>query len=318
MREKIIHFLKKNDSYLSGEEISRDLRISRAAIWKYIQDLRSEGYDIVAVPHLGYKLLSVPDKLFPEEIQHDLKTRVIGKKVVYEETVSSTMDIAFRLGMEGAPEGTVICAESQTRGRGRLGRNWSSPKGKGIYFSVILRPACAPVEVAKLTLLTAVAVCEAIEKETGVSSRIKWPNDLLVKGKKIAGILTELNAEMDKVKFVVVGIGINVNATANMLPEGATSLKQETGESFLRVALMQAVLRQLEQWYLPFKDGDFLAVIKRWRELSVTLGRRVRITDPAGKIEGEAIDIDSDGGLLIRQDSGIITKRMAGDVVLAH
>jgi len=318
MRDKVIHFLRKYDGYVSGEEMSGTLHISRAAIWKYMQELRKDGYDIVAVPHLGYKLVSVPDKLFPPELQEGLKTKILGKKIFYQETVSSTMDVAFQMAVQGAPEGTVVCAENQTKGRGRLGRAWSSPKGKGIYMSIILRPQLPPSEVAKLTLLSAVALCEAIESETSLHPRIKWPNDLLIKNKKLAGILTELSAEVDKVKFVVMGIGINVNTSPGALPEGGTSLKNESGQSYSRIQMTQSILTAIEEWYGRLSREGFTPVVERWKELSLTLGKRVRISDPAGKVEGEAIDLDTDGGLLIREDSGLITKRMAGDVLLAH
>ncbi len=317
MQEHIIQCLKKSrGTYVSGEEISRSANISRAAIWKYMQELRRDGYEIEAVPHLGYQLVSVPDKLLAHEIQFDLKTKILGSKVFYHDTLTSTMDEAFKLGMEGMPEGTVVCAESQTKGRGRLGRSWSSPKYKGIYFSIILRPKLAPAELAKLTLLTAVAVAEAVAKVSGVDARIKWPNDLLVKNKKLAGILTELRAEVDQMKFVVVGIGLNVNNTAAQLVDGATSLKQEAGKGFSRIEVLQEILRSFEKWYSRLEKKGFDEVIPAWKERSHTLGKWVRITDPAGAVEGVAFDLDHDGGLLIRQDSGVIVKKMAGDVHL--
>ncbi len=318
MLEDIVRFLKKSDSYLSGEEISQSLSISRAAIWKYMQELRRLGYEIAAVPHLGYQLTASPDRLFPWEVQFDLGTKVLGQKIVYEDSVPSTMDVAFKLGGQKAPEGTVVCAESQTKGRGRMGRGWVSPKGKGIYFSLILRPKLPPNEAAKLTLLCAVAVAEAVARVSGIEARIKWPNDLLVGKKKLAGILTELHAETDRVKFVVVGVGLNVNTPESQLPTDATSLRLEAGRVFSRVQVLQEVLRELEHWYLRFGREGFPPVLERWKELSLTLGRRVRVADPAGFVEGEAKDIDEDGGLLIRQDTGVIVKRMAGDVVWAH
>ena len=315
MQDKIIESLKKTDGYLSGEEISRVFNISRAAIWKYIQELRESGYDIIAVPHLGYKLISSPDRLFPSEIQFELSTKIIGKKIVYRETVDSTMDIAFNLGLEKSPEGTVVIAEGQTKGRGRLGRSWVSPKGKGIYLSIILRPELLPTEAAKLTLLSAIALCDAIKNTTHLDANIKWPNDVLINGKKVAGVLTELNAETDRVKFVVVGIGLNVNAKSDTLPAGATSLRSEAKKQFSRVDVTKEVLRSIEHWYLRYQRQGFLPVAKRWKELSVTLNKRVRVVDPTGEIEGEAVDIDKDGGLMIRKDSGVLVKRMAGDVV---
>ena len=315
MQEQIINFLKRSKGYLSGEEISRSVDISRAGIWKYMQELRKEGYEIEAVPHLGYQLVSIPDKLLAHEIQFDLKTKIFGGRVAYHETLTSTMDEAFKLGMEGAPEGTVVCAEAQTKGRGRLGRQWSSPKHKGIYCSIILRPKLSPSELAKLTLLSAVVVAEAVEKVSGVAAHIKWPNDLLVKNKKLAGILTELRAEVDQMKFVVVGIGLNVNNTSAQLMDGATSLKQEAGRAFSRVEIIQEILRVFERRYVRLNEKGFEDVIAAWKERSHTLGKRVKVTDPAGIIEGVAMDLDHDGGLLIRQDSGVVVKKLAGDVM---
>ncbi len=317
MQEHIIQCLKKSKgAYLSGEEISRSANISRAAIWKYMQELRKDGYEIEAVPHLGYQLVSVPDKLLAHEIQFELKTKTFGCKVYYHESLNSTMDEAFKLGMEGAPEGAVVCAEAQTKGRGRLGRSWSSPKYKGIYLSIILRPKLSPGELAKLTLLSAVAVAQAVEKVSGVEARIKWPNDILVKNKKLAGILTELRAEVDQMKFVVLGLGLNVNNTSAQLVDGATSLKQETGKTFSRVEVVQEILRAFEHWYHRLEKKGFDEIMQVWKERSHTLGQWVRITDPAGAVEGVAFDLDTDGGLLIRKDSGIVVKKMAGDVHL--
>ena len=315
MQTKIIEFLKKSEGYLSGEEISENLQISRAAIWKYIQELREDGYDIVAVPHLGYKLASCPDKLFPSEIQFNLKTKILGKKIIYYDTVDSTMDIAFNLGTDKASEGTVVVSEGQSKGRGRMGRAWASPKGKGIYASIILRPNLAPAEAAKLTLLSGVALCEAIKNKTELDARIKWPNDIFIHGKKVAGILTELSAEMDRVKFVIVGIGINVNSKSDTLPEGATSLRSELKKQISRVEMTKEILQEMEKWYERLRIQGFSPIVKRWKDLSLTLNKRVKIIDPSGEIEGEAIDIDKDGGLVIRKDSGVLIKRMAGDVV---
>jgi BirA family biotin operon repressor/biotin-[acetyl-CoA-carboxylase] ligase len=315
MQNHIIQCLKKaKGGYVSGEEISRSADMSRAAIWKHMQELRKEGYEIEAVPHLGYQLVSIPDKLLAHEIQYDLKTKTFGCKVFYYDTLSSTMDEAFKLGMDGAPEGTVVCAEAQTKGRGRLGRSWSSPKHKGLYLSIILRPRLSPAEFSKLTLLSAVVVAEAVYKVAGVDARIKWPNDVLVKNKKLAGILTELRAEVDQMKFVVIGIGLNVNNTAAQLVDGATALRHEAGKNFSRVELVQEILRTFERWYSRLEKDGFENVIQAWKDRSHTLGKRVRIIDPAGTVEGVAFDLDHDGGLLIRQDSGVVVKRMAGDV----
>jgi BirA family biotin operon repressor/biotin-[acetyl-CoA-carboxylase] ligase len=316
MQERIIQFLKESDGYISGEEISQRLKMSRAAIWKYMQDLRAHGYEIAAVPHLGYQLVTCPDKLLGYEIQSGLNTKIIGKKIIVLDTVTSTMDEAFRLGMENCPEGTVVCAESQSKGRGRLGRVWASPKNKGLYFSFVLRPKLPLNQLAQLTLMSAVALAEAIENISELKPLIKWPNDILSGSKKLAGILTELRAESDQVKFVVVGIGLNVNTSRHQLTTEASSLKVASGHSFDRVQVFQAILRSLEKWYLKLLRHEFSQVMEEWKKRSATLKKRVRITDPNGIIEGEAINLDDDGALLIRKDNGIIVKKTAGDVFL--
>lgn len=311
MKDAIIECLKEYDGYLSGEDISRRLKVSRAGIWKNIEELRKDGYDILAVPHLGYKLDGIPDKLFPREIIHDLGTEIVGRRVHHYDAVPSTMDIAFQLGVEDEPEGTVVCAETQTRGRGRMERRWSSPKGKGIYFSLLLRPDLLPTDAAKMTLLSAVAVCEALREFCGPDVHIKWPNDLLANGLKLAGILTELSAEMDRVRFIVIGLGLNVNSSPRQLPEQATSLKQLTGRAVDRIAVMRTVLRRIDHWYLVLRGQGFDPVIQRWRELSSTLGQKVSI----GDITGTAVDLDEHGGLIIENKDGQRVRCMTGDVV---
>ena len=316
MQERIVQFLKESDGYISGEEISQRLDMSRAAIWKHMQELRAQGYEIVAVPHLGYQLVSCPDKLLNFEILSNLNTKIIGKKIIVMDTVTSTMDEAFRLGLEGSPEGTVICAESQSKGRGRLGRAWTSPKSKGLYFSVILRPNLPLNKLAQLTLMSAVALAEAIEETSDLKPSIKWPNDILLDGQKLAGILTELRAESDQVKFVVVGIGLNVNTADHQLIPGASSLKVAAGRNFNRIHVFQAILRSLEKGYFKLLNHEFALVMGEWKKRSATLKKRVRITDSLGVIEGEAVDLDEDGALLIRKDNGMIVKKSAGDVFL--
>ncbi|MDE2222168.1 MAG: biotin--[acetyl-CoA-carboxylase] ligase [Candidatus Omnitrophica bacterium] len=316
MQEQIIQFLKQSEGYISGEEISARLKISRAAIWKHMQELRSEGYEITAVPHLGYRLMTCPDKLLGYEITADLGTRTIGKQVIVKDTVVSTMDEAFRLGMENCPDGTVVCAESQSKGRGRLGRSWVSPRGKGLYFSFVLRPRLPLNQLPQLTLMAAVALIEAIETASGLKAAIKWPNDILFENHKLAGILTELRAESDQVKFVVVGIGLNVNASVNQLAPQATSLKAASGKSFNRTEVFQAVLRCLDKGYARILHHEFDKIMAEWCKHSATLHKRVRITDPAGSVEGEAVDLDEDGALLVRKDNGVIVKKTAGDIFL--
>ncbi|MDD4899555.1 MAG: biotin--[acetyl-CoA-carboxylase] ligase [Candidatus Omnitrophica bacterium] len=318
IEEKIIEILKSKSGYVSGEEISDHLRLSRQALWKHIQELRDSGYDIVAVPHLGYQLVQLPDRLFPQEIGSGLETKFIGKKIHYQEKVSSTMDLALNLGLQGASEGTVIVTESQSKGRGRLGRNWISPKYKGIYFSVILRPKISPLQASLLTILCAVGLCEAIKENAQIEPQIKWPNDLLINQKKIAGILTELNAEMDEVRFVNIGIGLNVNTEKKALISSATSLKEELGKEVNRVELLKAILRRIETNYLLFRENRRKEIIEKWREYNTTLGKRVKILVRNQHLEGQAVDIDLDGALLVRKDSGVVQKISSGDIILCR
>ncbi|MFA6216776.1 MAG: biotin--[acetyl-CoA-carboxylase] ligase [Candidatus Omnitrophota bacterium] len=315
MQEAILNFLRKKQDYISGEEISKQLGISRQALWKHTQELREAGYDIVAVPHLGYCLVSSPDRLFPYEIANRLHTKIIGKKVYYFDDTASTMDVAMRLGMEGAAEGTLVVAETQAKGKGRLGRSWISPQYKGIYVSLVLRPDIAPNTCPVLTLLTAVSICEAIKTAVGIDVQIKWPNDIFIQNKKLGGILTELNAEMDVTSFIVIGIGINVNTDKKTLPSQATSLKEQKKEHVNRAELLQEILRALEANYVLFQKEGSAFILEKWRSFSTTLGRRVKVACQHEQIEGEAVDIDRDGGLLLRDDSGLMRKVMSGDII---
>jgi BirA family biotin operon repressor/biotin-[acetyl-CoA-carboxylase] ligase len=280
-----------------------------------MQELKELGYDIVAVPHLGYRLISSADRLLPFEITPRLNTVFIGKKIFYFEAVSSTMDIAMELGLKGLPEGTLVLTETQTKGRGRLGRSWFSPKYKGVYLSLILKPRILPTQTPILTLLAAVSICEAIRENIFLDVRIKWPNDILIHNKKLGGILTELSAEMDRVRFVVVGIGLNVNSERKTLPEGATSLREQKKEEINRVELLQEILRRMEANYLFFQKKGPRDIIERWRSYNITLGKRVKVVCQKEHVEGQAMDIDIDGGLLLRKDSGVVEKVMAGDIV---
>jgi BirA family biotin operon repressor/biotin-[acetyl-CoA-carboxylase] ligase len=282
-----------------------------------MDQLREAGYEIEAFPHRGYRLVSSPDRLLRSEVLCGLGTRKFGCEVHHFDSTGSTMDEAFRLGLAGAPEGTVITAETQTKGRGRMGRNWSSPKGKGIYFSLVLRPKLPPGQAAMITLAAAVSVSEAVEAIVpSVRARIKWPNDILVKGRKLCGILTELRAETDRVAFVVVGIGINVNTKSSQLLPEAASLRVESGARVPRLLLFQEILRHFERRYMDFlKDGPS-SVVADWRARSATLGCKVRFMDRQDIRVGTAEDLAEDGGLLVRMPDGELIKRVAGDIML--
>jgi BirA family biotin operon repressor/biotin-[acetyl-CoA-carboxylase] ligase len=315
LSEKILDFLKKKHGYVSGEELSRHFGITRQALWKHIQELKETGYEIVAVPHLGYQLVSSPDRLLPYEVTSSLNTKFIGKKISYFDRIPSTMDAAMQLGLEGAPEGALVLSESQTRGRGRLGRDWVSPKYKGIYLSLILRPKILPSLNPVLTLLAAVSICEAIKTVSGQDAQIKWPNDILMHHRKLGGILTELNAEIDRTSFVVIGIGLNVNNDRKDLITGATSLKEQRKESVNRIELLQELLRRIEKNYIEFQERGSQPILEKWRTFNITLGERVKVACQKTHLEGEAIDIDTDGALLVRKDSGLIEKVMSGDII---
>lgn len=315
--EKILTILRNNrDDYISSDELCKVAGISRAAIWKHIEKLREEGYEIEAAPHLGYRLVAAPDSLIPSEIKYGLKAKTLGREIISYKKVDSTNTIAYSLAGKGVKEGAVVLADEQTAGKGRHGRAWASPPKGGIYLSCILRPDIAPNEIAGITLLAAVAVAKSIRELTGLDALIKWPNDILIEGKKVCGILTEMRAEQDRVDFVIVGIGVNVNTKMKYLPRGATSVREETDklEDLPRVELARKILERLEAEYILMKNGGFGPVIEEWKAFSAMLGSRVRVALSNRTIEGLAHDIDSDGALVVRLDSGVLEKVLSGDV----
>jgi len=243
-----------------------------------------------------------------------LSTRLIGNRIFSYKTLDSTNRVMGDMGRQGLPEGSVVFSEEQTQGRGRLGRKWSSPKAKGLYFSILLRPAIQIHEIPRITLCAAVACAQALIEATRLPIRIRWPNDLLVGDRKLCGILTELTAEADRVRFVVLGIGINVNAAAGALPPEATSLKIETRRHWNRAELAVKLLTRFEREYLRLLSGDFQEMIQAWENYSVITGKRVSASTLGGKVEGIATGIDKDGALWIRLDSGIQTKILSGDI----
>jgi len=315
MNEQILSALKSDTSgYISGEWLREKLGVSRSAIWKHIETLRALGYVIEAVPHQGYRLVECPDKLIPEELTWGLKSSVIGRKILSYEIVRSTNEIAFDLARRGLEEGTVVISEGQTHGKGRLGRHWVSPKGRGIYLSIILRPQFPPQGVSRLTLLASLSVARAVHDLTLLEPQIRWPNDILVNGKKLSGILTEMGAEQDRLNFVVVGIGINVNTSPELLPAGATSIRMESGQKCPRVKLTQKLFEEFDTIYQDFKEGNTALWMEECRRLSSILGSRVRVETPIPK-EGYALDIDEEGALVLRDDNGFTERLLAGDVV---
>jgi len=313
--DKILNCFKKNEEgYISGEEMSRELGISRAAVWKHIENLREEGYGIEAFPHLGYKLISIPDRLTEAELGWRLKTDIIAKKIYSYKETASTNDAAHDIAMAGEKEGAIVIAESQTAGRGRMGRKWTSPKSKGAYFSVILRPDILPKEVPCITLFSALSVAKTIREMLNLAAFIKWPNDVLINNQKICGILTEMNAETDKINFVIIGIGININTKKEELPKGATSIMEASGKELSRVEVVRGIFKNLDKYYKLFNSGHISGIIKEYKEFSNFLGTRVQVTYHDTKIEGYAADVDEDGALILRMDSGLNERILAGDV----
>lgn len=318
MEEKILRiFSRHKGTYVSGEEISKELGVSRASIWKHIETLRELGYEIEASPHLGYKLIARPDRLIPEELKDNLKTKFLGRKILAYESLDSTNETAYQVAEKGEKEGTVVIAERQKKGKGRQSRHWTSPKG-GIYLSCILKPDIEPKEVAKITLVSAVAVCASIREVANVPAMIKWPNDIIISTRKVCGILTEMKAEQDKVDFVIVGIGVNADMSTSLLPKGATSLAKESDNKVSKVALAKKILENLEHYDAIFKKDGFNKIRNEWRNFSATLGHQVKIHCHEEKIEGQALDVDKDGALVVRLDSGLQRRVLSGDVIIAH
>jgi len=306
---------------VSGADLSRQLGISRAAIWARIAALRGLGYDIEASPHLGYRLVSAPDLLHADDLLSRLgTTRVVGRDIRVFERTTSTNDIIARLARDGIREGAVVFAESQSRGRGRLGRLWISPARKGLWFSILLRPDLPPQSATQLTVAAATALARAVALQTGLVPEIKWPNDILIRGKKAAGILTELTAELDHIKEVVLGIGVDVNLDAADLPHDlrktATSLKIESGQTVDRAELAVAILRELDGDYERIRRGQFELVAAEWQQRCGTLGRQVSIRIGDRAIRGRAESLDAQGALLLRTQHGRLERIIGGDVTM--
>ena len=319
MDEKILRVLRAHtDRFISAQEISRKTSLSNPTVARHIYKLREEGYDIQAQPHWGYKLVGLPDRLLACEIMWQLNTETVGRKILSYDTVDSTNSVAFSLAERGVSSGTAVFAEAQSKGRGRLDRNWVSPKSKGIYLSLVLRPQIASDKTALITLLAAVGCCETIRRVCGLRAQIKWPNDILVNNKKVCGILTEIETQGSKIKFIILGIGINVNTPISKLPAGASSLREEAGKAraqFCRLELARELLRRLDRQYLSFKHKGSAGIITQWKNLSALSGKRVKVSFAHRTIEGQAQDIDEHGALIVRLDNGLKQHVVAGDVV---
>ncbi|WP_273322026.1 biotin--[acetyl-CoA-carboxylase] ligase [Vallitalea guaymasensis] len=307
MKEKIIQLLNEADDYISGEEISKQLGVSRTAIWKVINRLKEEGYEIESVTRKGYRLLSSPDILNSEELHYNLNTEIIGNKIINFDKLDSTNQQAKKLALEGASNGTVVIAEEQTAGKGRRGKMWVSPPGTGIWMSVVLRPSVMPENASMLTLVAGLAVCKAVREITNLEASIKWPNDIVVNGKKICGLLTEMNSEIDFINFVVVGIGINVNIEKfpPELDNIATSLMIEGNQSYQRKILVKRTLEIFEDYYKKYLETeDLTKIIEEYNEHCINIGRKVRVTGSKQDITGNVKCVTNKGELIVTDQQG--------------
>jgi len=319
MDDTILQLLRDHSSaFLSGEEMSRHLRVSRTAVWKRIRHLRELGYEIEAVTRAGYRLTSSPDLLTPSEVLPLLNTKKMGRVIHHFHTLDSTNSKAYGLALDGAEEGEIVLAESQEKGRGRLDRRWFSPVSLNLYLSVVLRPPIPPQEAPLLTLLAAVATTEAIRALTGLSPRIKWPNDILLRDRKVAGLLNEIHSETDRVHFVILGIGVNLNGETRSFPreirQMATTLREETGRKVSRKAFLARLLWDLEAWYTLFLKEGGSRVLEAWREGAQIRGRKVEVKSFGDILRGTAVDVDSSGALILDTGHGDQIRVVAGDL----
>lgn len=317
MKSKILKILRKSEGYVSGQQLCEELHVSRTAVWKVIEQLKEEGYKIEAVRNKGYHLEESPDVMSKAELLSLMETSWAGRNVFYFDTTDSTNIQAKKLGEADGKHGSLVVAERQLAGRGRRGRGWESPAGMSIYMTILLRPDISPNCAPMMTLVMAQSVAEGLILSTGADARIKWPNDIVLNGKKICGILTEMSTEIDYINHVVIGAGINVNQTE--FPEDialkATSLKIETGRTFRRADLAAAVMSRFEYNYELFtKAGDLLPIQDKYNQLLVNKDRDVRVMEPGNEYDGHALGINKSGELLVRKQDGTVEQIFAGEV----
>ena len=316
---KILTALRAQPDGVSGTQLAEELAISRAAVWARIEELRKVGFDIEAGPHFGYRLVEEPDALLADDLLARLgETKIVGRDIQVFEQTTSTNDVVEKLARDGVREGVVVFAESQTKGRGRLGRAWMSPARKGLWFSVLLRPKLHPQETTQMTVISATALRRALKTVAGLSAEIKWPNDVLLGGKKTAGILTEMSAELDRVRHAILGIGVDVNQDAfpAELRAVATSLKIAAGREISRAELAVEILRELDHDYARICAGKFAEVADEWEAACVTIGKNVTVHMGDRNFRGRAESLDEDGALLIRTEHGHLERIIGGDVLL--
>jgi BirA family biotin operon repressor/biotin-[acetyl-CoA-carboxylase] ligase len=315
----LMMLFERPHQFISGQEMSDVIGCSRTAVWKQIKELEKDGYMIESVPKKGYRLKETPNRLSPEEILAGLNTEKFGRQIVYEPSMPSTQKRAHHLAEDGAPEGTLVISDEQTEGRGRLGRTWHSPKGTGIWMSLILRPKLSLNRIPQLTLMTAVAIVKAIKVVTGIECQIKWPNDIFYNGKKLVGILTELQAEENQAKAVIIGMGMNVNLTAEDLPDDiikiATSIQMITGKPCSRAHLIQVILAQMESFYHLYIEAGFSLIKTLWETYAMNMDRIITARNVNGQVvKGFARGINDEGVLLLEDQEGHIHRIYSTDI----
>lgn len=318
-RSQVLRLLRESSHpFLSGQELSRQLGISRAAIWKQIEQLRNLGYDIVAIPARGYHLQAGPERLTPAELRQGLQTALVGRDIHCFSSIPSTNSHACQLAEGGATEGTVVVADAQSAGKGRLGRSWASPPGVNLYLSLILRPPVPPREAPLMTFLSSLAVARTIEDVTGLVPTVKWPNDVLLNGRKVAGLLNEMSAESERIHYVVLGIGLNINMRADEFPADlrypATSLLLATGSLQSRLALCRRLFAELDELYRDYLANGHEGIMNGWLRYFDLLNVMVEVFDGHGSQRGRVSGVADDGALLLLGDDGAIRRILAGDV----
>ncbi len=321
LRKKLLEaFTNSEQEYVSGQYLADVMGCSRTAVWKHIEDLRKEGFELEAVRKKGYKILNLPKSISADRVQLGLKTEFIGKVIHYEETVDSTQKIAHLLSHEGAVEGTVVIAEEQTGGRGRMDRAWHSPKSTGIWMSLILRPKIPIQRAPQLTLLTAVAIVQAIEETTTLTPQIKWPNDILVEQQKVTGILTELQADADRIISVIIGMGLNINQTEDDFPpelrQIATSLRAKEGKELDRAEIIKVIFQKFETLYMLFLEKGFYPIKLLWESYAISVGKEITARTLNGSISGKALGITDEGVLNVEDALGEIHQIYSADIEL--
>lgn len=317
MKSEILSMLRTTGGYLSGQQLCERMGVSRTAVWKAINDLKEEGYTIEAVRNRGYRLVEEADVITQAELGSMLDTRWIGNRLEYFDETDSTNTRARKFAEDGAVHGTLVVADSQSAGKGRRGRLWTSPRGVGIWMSMVLRPAISPSRASMLTLIAGMAVAKGVTESTGLNAMIKWPNDAVLEGRKICGILTEMSTEDECIRYVITGIGINVNIDEfpKEIRETATSLKLVLGRNVRRSPVIRAVAEAFETYYDIFMETCDMSKLKEeYNQRLANTGREVMVLDPRGQYEGTALGIDDEGCLLVRKTDGTVVSVISGEV----